>query len=682
MRSCPGREAFLIPALVVLCGVFLTAGLAWGRTAYPVVFFDARGKEVRITKRPARVVSLVPSATEIVLALDSGDVLKGVTYHDGPVAGPGGAAIVGGFLRPSVERIRELEPDLVICSGLQEDRLAPLENSGLTLMGVETEGLEESFEDIALLGRILDREDRARGLVQGIRGQLLLVEEKVSRIPADKRRRVIRLMGRDRVMTPGSDSFQNQMIRAAGGVPHGFDGEGPVIPVALDDWIEFNPQVIYGCGADRETARKWLERPGWEDVEAVQKGRIFYFPCELACRAATRTGDFVSWLASRTYPEEFARDQCRVERDRVLGERTLDLPLDYVDRARVVTSRILDFENKTLVIDFKEPLQVLSTLDGERTGVTAVGNHYTSPPGWALSHGLGARGVRDAVCRVLDRSPETSAFLLTGADMDHLSLQEKSFRDMTVVALVTAGVKSNALRMSRDAGGYYEPGTINTILMTNTRLTPRAMSRAVITATEAKTAALQDLDIRSSADPGFHQATGTGTDNVLVVQGRGPEIDLAGGHSKMGELISSVVYRGVREAVSRQNRIRQHRTIFERLEERGVSLYGLAAPCQCERSARPRVLELLEETLLDPRYASFVELAFAVSDDAQRGLIRDLSPFESLCRSVAEDIARRPVGDLEDLAGGDNLPEALSMALNALLNGVYLRQEGDRGETE
>ena len=85
--------------------------------------------------------------------------------------------------------------------------------------------------------------------------------------------------------------------------------------------------------------------------------------------------------------------------------------------------------------------------------------------------------------------------------MENLSVQKAQFKDMNVYAIVTAGVEDNAMRMSVDEGMFYEPGTINIILLTNMKLSPRAMVRAVITATEAKTAALQDLDVRSSYSP-------------------------------------------------------------------------------------------------------------------------------------------------------------------------------------
>ncbi len=658
--------------MAVVGAVCWAAVLVWPGTAraeYPAAFQDATGRTVCIEARPSRVVSLSPSVTEVFLALGAGDVLVGVTYHDATVRGARTPRPVGGFLRPSVRTIRERCPDLVIGSPLQGGHLAPLREAGVQVALLETESLSGSFENIRLLGRVMGLEEKAEAIVRRIQDRIGLIREKVSRIPQDQRRRVMRLMGRGRIMTPGDDSFQNDVIRAAGGIPPETGQAGAVVPVDLETWKAFDPQVLYGCGDDREANAEQLERPGWREAEAVEEGRIYTFPCELTCRAATHTGEFVAWLASRIYPEAFAREENRVLEEAVFDTRAVELPLSYVQEARVAYSRIHDFVHKTLVLDFTEPQRVLSTLDGERGGIVCAGNHFSPPPGWALGHALGLDALRERICRVIGRETATAAFLFTGADMDHLSVQVERFQEMTVAALVTAGVRSNAVRASRDPGRYYELGTINVLLLTNTRLTPRAMSRAVITATEAKTAALQDLDVRSSEDSRVHQATGTGTDNVLVVEGRGPGIDLAGGHTRMGELLARAVSRGVQEAVFLQNGLYSDRPVIARLEERGVSPYGLVAACPWDGDVRAERLERLEQALLDPPVEAFVARALAVADDADRGLVRDLTFFREQCRLVAESLAGGPVGPLEDLVRED-LPEPLALALNALLNGV------------
>lgn len=664
------RSGFFSAALYLL-GVGAVSVLLQGAAlaGFPMWFDDASGRTILLEKRPSRVVSLSPSISEVLTALGVEDVLRGVTYHDASLKGAGRAKVVGGFLRPCLEAIRNTDPDLILCSPLQYEHLAPLEEAGMPIVYMETRSLSESYQNIRLLGLIFERKEEAERIVNGIQDQIALVGEKVSRIPQGERKRVMRIMGRDRIMTPGDNSFQNEVIRAAGGIPPEPGRGGAVIPVNLEEWLDFDPQVLYGCGGDREAASQWLNQPGWRDVEAVRENRIYDFPCELTCRAAARTGHFVAWMASRLYPEFFACKDGLVLEERVFEVLDVDVPLEYVLEAKILNSRIYDFLNKTLVIDFAEPQRVLSTLEGERRGILSVGNHYFPPPTWGSAHMIGFEAFRSRIYGVIGREAETSSFLFTGADLDNLSVQVERYRDMTVMALVTAGVQSNAVRMSRDPGVFYEPGTINILILTNMHLSPRAMSRAVISATEGKTAALQDLDIRSRQDPLRHQATGTGTDNILVVEGRGTRIDNAGGHAKMGELMAGAVYKGVQEAVFLQNGLRVDRPIFSRLAERGISTYDLVASCGCIEADHGEVFQTLEQVLLDPRYSAFVAAALALSDDVERGLIRDMTVFRTRCRLVAESVAGRPVEALRDLVG-DGLPEPLAMALNALLNGV------------
>ena len=128
--------------------------------------------------------------------------------------------------------------------------------------------------------------------------------------------------------------------------------------------------------------------------------------------------------------------------------------------ARVDETRIFDFPNKTLVVEFKEPMRGTSTLEGERQGILAVGNHYTPPPCWGISHRLGLEKSRNLIYKAIGKTREKSSFLFTGANMGNLSVQKAEFKAMTVYALVTAGVESNAVRVATDEGRFYEPGTI------------------------------------------------------------------------------------------------------------------------------------------------------------------------------------------------------------------------------
>lgn len=356
--------------------------------------------------------------------------------------------------------------------------------------------------------------------------------------------------------------------------------------------------------------------------------------------------------------------------------KLLDLPLPYVRSARVEEASIFDFLNKTLVVEFKEPMHITSTLEGERHGMLAVGNHYCPPACWGINHGLGFERLRNHIHRAIGKSRETSSFLFTGADMENLSVQKAQFRDMAVYALVTGGVESNAVRMAVDKGEFYEPGTINMLIMTNMRLTARARARAIISATEAKTAAMQDLDVRSVFGPARNQATGTGTDEIIVVGGRGTTVDNAGGHCKMGELIAKAAYDGVKDAVRRQNGVIAGRTVLLRLQERGLDLHALLGNCNFTtfQDGDLQGPARLEDLLLQPRYASFVEVAFVLSDAYEKGQVTDLALFETWCRNVAEEIAGSEVRQWTDCITSPDIPVPVRMSLNGLINGLAARK--------
>lgn len=663
-------SSILIWSALVICRLIMPSS-AGGPVE--VSLTDAYHRPLSITQPPRRVVSLVPGVTEMLLALGVGDTLRGVTYFDRVPPQSGKPAVVGGFFRPLTQVIAQCQPDCIFVADIHKEVQERFQDSGIPVVHLKAHTVQDILANLHLLGAMFQRGEQAEALCQQIRGKLELIREKVARVPDSRRVRVVRLMSDREMVVPGDDSFQNDYIRHAGGIPPCLGKKGAIVPITLPAWQQFNPQVIFTCGRDLKQVQKLLRQAGWQEVEAVRQGRIYRFPCELTCRASVHAGDFVAWLAASLYLKDFADPKNRVRPDAVLASEPLTLDLPYVRQARVTRSRILDFEHQSLVIDFKTPVAVISTLEGPRRGVLTVGNHYTPPPGWGISHYLGLAKDRAQVYRVLKKTGQNTSFLFTGADMANLSVQQSTFKDLKVYALVTAGVEGNALRLSQDEGRFYEPGTINIILLTNYRLSPRAMSRALIAATEAKTAALQDLDIRSSEHPLTYQATGTGTDNIIVVGGRGAVIDNAGGHSKMGELMGRAVYQGVREAVAKQNGITSCRSHWQRLQERRLGLYELVR--SLPEASRGQVLPLWETVMLEGRYAGFVETALALSDAHERGQVLDLSAFADYCKMIARELAGKPVTEWQTLSFQEELPKPVQMACEAMINGLAARTQ-------
>ena len=240
-----------------------------------------------------------------------------------------------------------------------------------------------------------------------------------------------------------------------------------------------------------------------------------------------------------------------------MTEREILLNIEGI-KAKIIYHTYKGIEVKTLLVSFGEKRHVLSTREGYRE-VSFVANHYNPRPLWDYMHQHQLEFEAELPL-TLGLGPEEIAFLITGADMDNLAVSEINYQEFRVCCLATAGAKDNAQRTGVDKAGSVErdgrfesiSGTINIILLSNATLSDGAMARAIITSTEAKTACLQDMDIRSTYTP-QNQATGTGTDNIIIVSGKGPLIRYSGGHVKMGELIGVAVKRAVAEAIEKQD---------------------------------------------------------------------------------------------------------------------------------
>ena len=160
-------------------------------------------------------------------------------------------------------------------------------------------------------------------------------------------------------------------------------------------------------------------------------------------------------------------------------------------------------------------------------------------------------------CEFMEIDADCSTALITLAEMKNVSIVTKSFKNLEVTAISTAGVRTNASRAGDNASyweenGNYHFGTINIILLINVNLSESTLTEAFMTATEAKSVALNNLKIPSQYSNGY--ATGTGTDGLCIFSNLDSKDCLtnAGKHSKLGELIGKAVIDSGTEAMKKQ----------------------------------------------------------------------------------------------------------------------------------
>lgn len=232
-------------------------------------------------------------------------------------------------------------------------------------------------------------------------------------------------------------------------------------------------------------------------------------------------------------------------------------------KAEIASHRVWGVAANMLVLHLPQVSRVLSGRQGYKR-VNAVCNCYLPQPLWQKMHdrtgswGRYFREVLKGALIELELPPDRVAVLSTGVDMHHLAWAEEAYEEFWVLAFVTAGVKTNAMRIGRDRasviereGGFGPVGTINTIVLVSASLGQAALAASFITITEAKVIALEELNIKSSHNPEW-AATGTGTDQIVVVSGSGRRCGYVGGHAKLGELMARAVSRATVDAIKKR----------------------------------------------------------------------------------------------------------------------------------
>lgn len=238
-----------------------------------------------------------------------------------------------------------------------------------------------------------------------------------------------------------------------------------------------------------------------------------------------------------------------------------------------------------IIVKFTQPRKVLSTSQfhgGYYEDLTAVFNHHNDFAG--MSGAFQMTAYADYMRSVAERAgidPDMVTGMGTAALMENVAIQRESYQNLTVTALVTGGIEVNGGRVGDPANyfqpvektGLHHPGTINIMLVIDADLPAGTLARALVTCTEAKTAALQELMAGSNYSNGL--ATGSGTDQTIVIANPGSELYLesAGKHAKLGELIGRAVKKSVKEALFRQTGLSpmmQH-SVLRRMKRFGVT---------------------------------------------------------------------------------------------------------------
>ncbi|MFQ5700894.1 MAG: ABC transporter substrate-binding protein [Acidobacteriota bacterium] len=235
---------------------------------------DGAGRRVIVPRRPARIVSMAPSVTEMLFALGGGDRVVGVTdFCDYPPEATARTHI-GGMINPDLERIVSLAPDLVVAStsGNYRDAIEKIEALGIPAYTIDTPSVERILETLGTLGDLLDTSDTAGRLVARLRARLRSV-----RAAADgtARPRTLFVLESDPLIAAGPGTFLGEALEIAGAELATTASRSRWAQYDLEQVIRMKPEVILTTAANREWSRRILSADRWRGVPAVATGRVF-----------------------------------------------------------------------------------------------------------------------------------------------------------------------------------------------------------------------------------------------------------------------------------------------------------------------------------------------------------------------------------------------------------------------
>ena len=254
----------------LICHVLLGLALLL-RAAAALAFTvtDDRGVDVVLAHPPQRIVSLLPSLTESICALNQCQRLVGLDrYSDWPEA-VRNLPQVGGGLDPNVESIVALHPDLVLMAKSSR-AVARLEALGIKVVALEPHTFQDVQRVLDKLGALLGVPDAQR-VWRAIEAD---VSAAAQSLPASVHGTRVYYEVSSAPYAAGSASFIGEMLARL--------GVQNIVPAALGPFPKLNPEFIVRADPElimlgEQSALSLAQRPGWPAISALRQHRICTF---------------------------------------------------------------------------------------------------------------------------------------------------------------------------------------------------------------------------------------------------------------------------------------------------------------------------------------------------------------------------------------------------------------------
>jgi iron complex transport system substrate-binding protein len=277
-----------------------------------VVLAGAPHASAQRAQAPRRIVSLVPSLTEMLFVIGAGPQVVAVSSYDEFPPAVKALPRVGALLDPDVERILSLRPDLVLIYGSQASLEAQLARAGIKVFSYRHAGVMGILQGLRDLGVATGHREEGERRAAELRSQLDGVRARVRSVP---RPRTMLVFGRQpqslqQVFVSGGIGFLHDVMEIAGGANVFADVRRESVQPSQETLLTRAPEVILEVRASRSLMPQQLpaERRAWTplaSIPAVRNNRIHFLTADYLVVPGPRVALAAEAVARVLHPEAF-----------------------------------------------------------------------------------------------------------------------------------------------------------------------------------------------------------------------------------------------------------------------------------------------------------------------------------------------------------------------------------------
>jgi iron complex transport system substrate-binding protein len=288
-----------VPSSAATAAISATSAVAATSTTYPVQITAANGK-ITITSRPTAIVSMSPTATEMLYAIGAGSQVKAVdSYSDYPKNAPRTKLNAGD---PNVEAIVAYKPDLVVVAGDTTGLTAQLAKFGIPVLSdPAATDLSQEYQQFDELGEATGHLAQAQAEVAKIKGKIAQI---VANAPKHSKPLTYYFELEQTYYSVTSSTFIGQVLGLLGmksiaDAAKGVASSGGYPQLSAEFIIKADPDYIFladtvCCG---QNAQKVAKRPGWAVLSAIKDDRVVGLNDDIASRWGPRIVDLLQTVA-------------------------------------------------------------------------------------------------------------------------------------------------------------------------------------------------------------------------------------------------------------------------------------------------------------------------------------------------------------------------------------------------